>query len=162
MNARFASTGSILCARARDIAHCLKQLLRALNNGNVKTFIWTYPEGMDNRRERSEVLRRLIDRTAVDVKQVERQIQQNRDGLKRFRLANRGGGSLVRILRERRQAIVGDLAAWVHEHHANELTPPACRLGDRESSPAQGPNCPSSPSPRALLGTIITVRTFFR
>ena len=87
-NAVLASPGSLLRARARDVAHRRNKLLRILRNECFHPFTWITPEGNGNRLERTDVLRRYIDRIVVDVNEIECGIYRNSDAMRRLRLAD--------------------------------------------------------------------------
>ena len=155
-NAGLASTVSLLRVRARDVAHRRNQLLNVIRNERGEPYIWMTPEGDGGERERSNILRRYIDQVVIDVTEIERDIHRDREAMRRLRLADRGGGRLIRILRERRQAVVEELAQRDGEGTLSQRVPSTCRMVQRRLALTSAPHpvAPSSPSVPVLADNV--------
>ena len=110
-NVRTASTVSLLRVRARYARAKYVRLWRCYANNKVEPFKIDMAtiEGEDGEEERIANLLDYIGAHAQESDYLERRIRVNEDASKRLRKANRGGGSLLRMMKERDEAVIDEL-----------------------------------------------------
>ena len=110
-NVKHASTLTLLRIRARDVRAQYVRMWRCYTNNHVQPFVYDSHEGNGNIDEKISNLRKyIIDHIKV-IENLRILVDRCKTSRSRLKRANRSGGYLTRLLRERNGAVVDELMA---------------------------------------------------
>ena len=144
-----ATTLSLMRARARDLSATYTRLVRIKYPNDGHLFAWRSPERGGDDSARFRVLSKYIGERIEEIARVKADVMENKEWRKRYKLASRSSGVLVKQMRVIHQAIVSELAKRKRDDTECDYggakahcQPPAQAVGISESTGYNGPLFP--------------------